>query len=116
MERSVAFELVSIESFRRKLDCVRVFVCIRSGTYGIPDCGTGPCDPDGAWLMALGVLVPDRVVGDQVGVESRGEIQLFKRNEGTVDRIVRVVVGLILLVTGIVGFCPIYHFKEAKTE
>jgi hypothetical protein len=41
---------------------------------------------------------------------------LFKRNEGTVDRIVRVVVGLILLVTGIVGFCPMYHFKEAKAE
>ena len=46
------------------------------------------------------------MAGDQVGVESRGEIQLFKRNEGRVDRIVRVVVGLILLVTGIVGFLP----------
>ena len=31
-----------------------------------------------------------------------------RRNETTADRVVRVVVGLVLVVTGATGFCPLY--------
>jgi hypothetical protein len=37
------------------------------------------------------------------------------QNEGSIDRAVRLGIGLVLLVTGLVGFCPLYRLFGIRT-